>query len=104
MGVVLGEFFDIKAGVPQGSMISPTLYNVYVSDLPVTPGHTKNYVYADDISQIIITRPRKEYHIRRITSEIERINELENKWKIKTSINKFKIIHLDKRDHLLPPP
>ena len=70
-GGVLGELFDIKAGVPQGSMISPTLYNVYVSDLPVTPGHTKNYIYADDISQIIITRPRKEYHNRRITSEIE---------------------------------
>ena len=30
----------------------------------------------------------------------KRVNEFENKWKMKTNINKFKIIHLDKRDHL----
>lgn len=35
---------------------------------------------------------------RRTTREIERINNYENKWKIQTNMNKFKIIHVSKHD------
>ena len=72
---VEGEVFNIKAGVPQGSMISPILYNLYVKDLPDTPGYIKNYIYADDITQLIITRPNKELHNRRIVESINKVNE-----------------------------
>ena len=37
----------IKAGVPQGSVISPTLFNLYINDIPQDP-QTQLYLYADD--------------------------------------------------------
>lgn len=41
----------IKAGAPQGSALSPMLYNLYTSDIPKGPRHTKTYIYADDIAK-----------------------------------------------------
>ncbi len=39
--------FTIKAGVPQGSTLSPTLSNVYTSDIPITK-NTAIALFADD--------------------------------------------------------
>ena len=79
--------------------MSPTLYNVFVHDLPDTPYHTKNFSYADDITQLIITHPRKDFHVEKVGQEIERINEYEKKWKIQTNLSKFKVVHLDRRTY-----
>jgi hypothetical protein len=47
----------IRCGVPQGSVISPALFNFYINDLPAPPADVKVISYADDIS-IMSTGPR----------------------------------------------
>ena len=44
----------INNGVPQGSVLSPLLFNVYIADLPQT--NSKKYGYADDIALIKVHR------------------------------------------------
>ena len=44
----------INNGVPQGSVLSPLLFNVYIADLPQT--NSKKYGYADDIALLKVNR------------------------------------------------
>ena len=43
------EIFNLKAGVPQGSCLSPILYCLFVSDVPKPTGNVKLSLFADDL-------------------------------------------------------
>ena len=55
-----GLEFPLTAGVPQGALLSLTLYNIYIAPIPQPlRHHNHDIIYADDITQII-TSPFKK--------------------------------------------
>ena len=50
----LGRPRSLKNGVPQGSTLSPLLFNIYISDLPHT--QSQQYGYADDLALLYVDK------------------------------------------------
>ena len=86
------------AGVPQVAVLSPMLYNVYLSDLPVSKvARVYDISYAEDVSQIICLRTRLPRTTQaRVMSEVNRASELERNWKIRTNWKMFQIVQIGK--------
>ena len=50
LSTVFSEAGTINCGVPQGSILGPLLFLLYINDIPQALSNTHTYLYVDDIS------------------------------------------------------
>lgn len=83
---------QVPAGVPQGSCISPILYNLYTADIPNIPG-CELALYADDTA--IYTASRIPNAIcNRLQKGLDTITEYFSRWRIKIQHTKTQCIFI----------
>lgn len=94
----------VRAGVPQGSILGPILYNIFTSDLPDLPPGCQKSLFADDTS--ISAKGRSLRVItRRLQKSLDIFNSYLKEWKITPNAAKTQLIifpHKPRADFLKP--
>jgi len=91
------ELYDITYGVPQGSILGPLLFILYINDLPHALTHSSPILFADDTSLYLSHTSLKE-----VTSRANIDLELLYEWfkanRLSLNIPKTQYIHFTMRD------
>lgn len=98
------ELQVVPAGVPQGSLLGPMLYNIYTSDVPELPAGCSLALYADDSAIMANGRTPMHYRSRLQRGVTAYVSYLAS-WKIKVNEAKSQAIVFRHRPSpkLLPP-
>ncbi|KAJ3607349.1 hypothetical protein NHX12_024400 [Muraenolepis orangiensis] len=75
----------LKNGVPQGSVLSPMLFNVYIHDLPDTV--SRKYGYADDLA-IMLSRPTWKAMEEGLNEDMGTLVAYLRRWRLQLSVGK----------------
>ena len=95
--VCVSRLRRLRNGVPQGSTLSPTLFNIYISDIPQTT--SMQYGYADDLA-LLVADDTWEKVEETLNHDMQAITNYLQKWRLilstaKTTSTAF---HLNNRD------
>lgn len=85
----------VQAGVPQGSILGPLLYNIYTADMPKMD-RAKIAQFADDTA-IYSTERQKDRVTNRLQENVNRISEYFKAWRIKINPNKTTGVYFNYR-------
>lgn len=84
VGSQMSSFLEVFTGVPQGSILGPLLFSLYVNELPRLVKHCSVHMYADDV-QLFLSCPLPS-----VASAVCDVNEdLNNiqQWALKNSLS-----------------
>jgi hypothetical protein len=92
----------IKAGVPQGSVLGPFLFLVYINDI-VNDIHNDIRLFADDTSLFVVVENDHAAAATSLTDDLNGISNWAKKWAIQFNPQKTKNILFSRRDREHPP-
>lgn len=95
------KFYDIQAGVPQGSVLGPILYSLYTADLPEMEELT-TATFADDTA-ILARNSDPQLASEVLQKGLNKITDWMSEWRIKASATKSVQVTFTLRKGNCPP-
>ncbi|GFV06107.1 RNA-directed DNA polymerase from mobile element jockey [Trichonephila clavipes] len=98
----LSNSFKINYGVPQGSLLGPLLFNIFINDIPTHP-QTSTNMYADDTVTLATYKNNKTITLA-LNNHLKLLETFFDTWKIKINIDKTIAVLFTKRKTKPTPP
>jgi hypothetical protein len=100
-GQALSELKEIKAGVPQGAILSPLLYSVFTADIPQRNG-VETATYADD-TLLLVKDHSSDNASRTMQGHLLDVEAWLTRWRIKINATKSVQVTFALRRRVCPP-
>jgi ribonuclease P/MRP protein subunit RPP40 len=85
----ISDSIPVTSGVPQGSVLGPTLFLIYVNDLVDEIKHSSISIFADDVK---IFNPSNNQVF--LQQDLNRLSFWANTWQLKISLPKCSVLHI----------
>jgi hypothetical protein len=92
IGSTMSNFANVTSGVPQGSVLGPVLFLIYINDIADVLKNCSVSIFADDSK--IYFRANSATDIAVIQSDIDRIQSWCDEWQLSIAANKCSMLHL----------
>ena len=80
---------DVLSGIPQGSVLGPLLFILFINDLPDCVRNTAK-IFADDL-KLIVNSSNKSV----VDSDLKSLEDWEKMWLLEFNIDKCKVLHVE---------
>ena len=91
----MSQWIPVTSGIPQGSVLGPILFVLFINDMPCEVTNTCK-LFADDAK--IFWNPLKT----NLQHHIDRLSHWSEKWKLPFNVKKCKVLHVGKNNPHIP--
>ena len=84
---------SVLSGIPQGSVLGPILFTIFINDLPDCVSGTCK-VFADDTKIYNVTKNRDQ-----LQTDIDKMTEWTTTWNLYFNVDKCKVMHAWKKTY-----
>ena len=95
LGEVFSGFSNVRSGVPQGSVLGPILFLIYINDLSEVLQHSRISIFADDTK--IYFKANDAFDFATLQSDIDNIMRWCSEWQLDVAAHKCNIMHIGPR-------
>ena len=86
------ELLPVISGVPQGSILGPSLFLIYINELPEQVDYTSCYLFADDTK--LLTAVMGVNDESQLQQDLDTVNRWCNEWKLSLNAKKCSSMRL----------
>ena len=95
------DMLQILCGVPQGSILGPLLFLIYINDLPQTCNHSTPYLFADDTNIFSSTRNESQIPLQ---NDLKCLEKWLNANKLSLNVSKTYYLQISKNHRISNSP
>lgn len=89
---------SVLSGIPQGSVLGPILFIIYINDLPDVV-HAESYMFADDTKIIKTIKSRED--AKSLQSDIKALELWSNRWLLRFHPDKCHVLTIGKLENII---